>query len=87
MSAKLDRDSLNIDIFKYSLKPHKFFVYYFTSKVWLDASNHIVDMVMCPNFRKLSISLKEVMVTSILQMCDQKQNDFFRGGFGSSSMF
>ena len=41
-------------------------------------SNYIVDMVIWPKFGNSSTSMREVIITSMLQGFDQK-NDFFEG--------
>ena len=37
-----------------------------TNKILSRDSNFIVDVVICPKFGKVSISMKEVIITSIL---------------------
>ena len=51
-----------------------------TNKVLLRDSNYIVDVVMWPKFGNSSISMREVIITYILQDFDQK-NRFFWGVF------
>ena len=41
-------------------------------------SNYIVDVVICPKFDNSSISMREVIITTILYGFDQK-NRFFWG--------
>ena len=41
-------------------------VYYVINKILLPDSNHIVDVVMWQKFGNSSISIKEVIITSIL---------------------
>ena len=40
--------------------------YDITYKILSRDSNHIVDLVMCPKFGNSSISMREVIITSIL---------------------
>ena len=47
-----------------------------TSKILSRDSSYIVDVVMWPKFRNSSISMREVIITSILYGFDQK-NHFF----------
>ena len=42
------------------------FVHDVTSKIWLCDSNYIVDVIMRPKFGNSSISVREVITTSIL---------------------
>ena len=37
-----------------------------TNKLFLDQSNHIVDVIMWPKFGNSGISMREVIITSIL---------------------
>ena len=37
-----------------------------TNEIWSDGSNYIVDVLMWPKFRNSSISVKEVIIASIL---------------------
>ena len=52
--------------------------YGITNKILLCDSNFIVDKVMWPKFGSSSISMREVIVTAILQGFDQKKY-FFEG--------
>ena len=54
------------------------FVHDITNKILSCDSNHIVDVVMWPNFGNSSISMREVTITSVLQGFD-KENHFFWG--------
>ena len=49
-----------------------------TNKILSRDSNYIVDVVMWPKFGNSSISMREVIIRSILQGFDQKKQ-FFRG--------
>ena len=49
-----------------------------TNKVLPHDSNYIVDLVMWPKSGNTSISLKEVIITSILYRFDQKSQVFWR---------
>ena len=53
-------------------------VYDVTNKVLSRDSNYIVDVMMWPKFGHSSISMREVIVTSIIKRFDQK-NQFFEG--------
>ena len=46
-------------------------------------ANYLVDAVMWPKFGNASISMKNVIITSILQGFDKK-SQFLRGDFGLS---
>ena len=48
-----------------------------TNKILLRDSNYIVDVVMWPNFPNFSISIAEVIITSILQRFGQKSHFFW----------
>ena len=56
-----------------------------TNKILLCDSSDIVDVVMWPKFGTSSISIREVVITSILIGFDQK-NIFLRGGLCSNSI-
>ena len=56
-----------------------------TNKILSRDSNYIVDVVMWPKFGNSSISMKDVIKTSILWGFDQKAT-FLRSGLGSGSM-
>ena len=47
-----------------------------TNKILSRDSNYIVDVVMWPKFGNSSISMREVIITSILQGFDQKKRFF-----------
>ena len=49
-----------------------------TNKILSRGSNYIVDVFMWPKFDNSSISMREVIITSILKRFDQK-NRFFEG--------
>ena len=53
---------------------------YVTNKMLWHDSNYIVNVFMCPKFGNSSISMREVITTSILQGFDQK-TAFFEGWF------
>ena len=48
-----------------------------TNKILSRDSNYIVDVVMWPKFGNSSISVREVIITSILQGFDQKKHFFW----------
>ena len=48
-----------------------------SNKVLSRDSNYILDVVMWPKFGNSSISIREVIVTSILQEFDQKSHFFW----------
>ena len=48
-----------------------------TNKILSRDSNHIVDVAMWPKIGKFSISVREVMKTTILQGFDQKSHFFW----------
>ena len=56
-----------------------------TNKILSRDSNYNVNVVMWPNFGNSSISVREVIITSILWEFDKKIA-FFKGGLGSSSI-
>ena len=49
-------------------------------------SNYIIDVFMWPKFGNSSISMTEVITTSILSGFEQKKNVFLRGDLSSSSI-
>ena len=49
------------------------------NKILLSESNYFLDVFMWPKFVNSSISLKEVIKTSLLSWFDQKKNFFFEG--------
>ena len=57
----------------------------FTNKILSCDSNYITDVVIWSKFGNYSIFLREVIITSVLEGFDQK-NNFLRGAFGSSSI-
>ena len=56
-----------------------------TNKILSRDSNYIVNVVIWSKFGKYSISMREVIKTSILEGFDQKKV-FLRGVFGSHSV-
>ena len=56
-----------------------------TNKILSSDSTYVVDVFMWPKLGNSSISMGEVITTSILEAFGQK-NRFFRGGLGSSSI-
>ena len=67
MSAKMATlGLLKIKIFWYKGYDVIIFVYDVTNKILSRDSNHIVNMVMWPKFGKSIISMREVIITSIL---------------------
>ena len=50
-----------------------------TNKALSRESNYIVDVIMRPKFGNFSISMREVIKTSILQVFDQKSQFFWKG--------
>ena len=52
-------------------------VYDATNKILSCESNYIVEVVMWPKFGNSSISMSEVIITSILQGYDQKKQSFW----------
>ena len=83
MSAKLATLGL-LKIKVFGNKSYDFIisVHDITNKIMLGASNYIVDVVMWPKFGNSSISMREVIMNSILKGFYQK-NHFFEG----SSLF
>ena len=57
-----------------------------TNKVLSRDSIFCVNLFMWPKFGNSSTSVREVIVTSILQGLDQKNHFFLTGGLGSSSV-
>ena len=49
-------------------------------------SDYITDVVMEPNFGNSSISIREVIINSILEEFDQQTLFYLKGGLGSSSI-
>ena len=49
-----------------------------TNKILSRDSNYIVDVVMWPKFGNSSISMREVIIISILWEFDQKNHFFWR---------
>ena len=45
-------------------------------------SNFIVDLVMLPKFGNFRTTMREVIITSLLQGFDHKNHFFLRGGLG-----
>ena len=58
-----------------------------TNKILSGGSNYIVDVVIRSRFGNYSISMREVIITSILERFDQQKKKMFGWGvFGSSSI-
>ena len=55
-----------------------------TNQILSCHSSHIVDLVMLIKLGNCSISLTEIIVTSILKGYDQKKTLNLRGSFGST---
>ena len=49
-----------------------------TNKILSRDSNYIIDVVMWPKFGNCSISMRKVIITSILKGFDQKNHFFLR---------
>ena len=57
-----------------------------SNKNLLRESNYTVDVVIWPKFGNCSISMREIMITSILLGFHQINNLLLSGGLGSSSI-
>ena len=57
-----------------------------TNKIFSLDLNDIVDVFMWTKFGNSSISMRDVITTSVLKGFDQKNRFFLRGGLGSSSI-
>ena len=57
-----------------------------TNKILSLESNYFLDVVIWPKFGNSSISMREVIITSVLQRFDQKKPIFLRCALGSSSI-
>ena len=57
-----------------------------TNKVLSLESNYFLDVVIWPKFGNFSISMREVIITSVLQRFDQKKPIFLRCALGLSSI-
>ena len=67
IAAKLDTlDLLKIMVFWYKVYDIIMSVDDITNKILLGGSNNTVDVLMWPKFGNSSISMKEVIITSIL---------------------
>ena len=87
MSAKLaPAGLLKIKIFQNKTYDVIIAVYDVTNKILSRDSNFIVDVVLRPKFGNFNISMREVIITSILYGIDQKNHFFLRGGLGSRSI-
>ena len=87
MSAKsADLGFLKIKVFGNKCHDIIVFAHDVTNKILLRNSNHIVDAVMWPKFDNSSISMREVIITTILQGFDQKKPILWRGDLDSSSI-
>ena len=60
-------------------------LYDITNKILSRNSDYIIEVVMWPNFGNSSISMREVIETSIYKDLTRKTN-FLRGAFGWSSI-
>ena len=60
--------------------------YDISNKILSRDSNYILDVFMWPKFGKSNISVREVVITSILYGFDQKNHFSLRGGIGLSSI-
>ena len=79
MSAKLATlDLLKIKVFHNKGYDAILFVHDVINKILSCYSNDIVDVVMSPKFGNSSVSMGEVIITSVLYKCDQK-NQYFWG--------
>ena len=79
LSAKLT----TLDLLKIKVLWNKYYIIIFyvhdvTNKILWGDSNYIVDMVKWPKFVNFSISIREVIITAILDRFDQK-NIFLTG--------
>ena len=73
MSAKLGTlGPLKVKIVQYKGYNVIIVDYDVTNKILLHESNYIVDVVMWPKFGSSSISMRKVIITSILYGFDQK---------------
>ena len=87
MSAKIAiLDFLELKVFWSKGYDVIIFVYDVTNKILSRESSYMVDLMMWPKFDNSSISIREVIVTSILQGFNQKKTLFWRCGLGSSSI-
>lgn len=74
MSAKIAAPSLlKIKVILNKGYDTMIFVHGVTSNILSHESNYFVDAVMRPKFGKCSISIRKVIVSSILQRFDQKK--------------
>ena len=60
------------------------FVYDVTNKILSCESNYIVDVIMWPQFDNCSISIREVILTSILYRLEEKKLNFLKSALGLS---
>ena len=85
MSAKLATlDLLKIKVFWDKVYDITISIHYVTNKFLLRDSNCTIDVVKWPKFDNYKISMKEVIITSILWEYDQKKQFFLRDALGSS---
>ena len=78
MSAKLATlDLLKIKVFWDKVYDITISVHYVTNKFLLRDPNYTIDVVMWPKFDNSSISMREVIVTSVLWGYDQKKQFFW----------
>ena len=62
------------------------FVHDVTNTIFSRYSNYIIDVIMWPKFGNCSISMRKVIITSILKGFDQKNCFFCVSGLDSSSI-
>ena len=78
MSAKLDSlGLLKIKVFQNSIHDVTIPDYNVTNKILIRESNYIIGLVMWLKFGDCSISMREVIITSILSGFDQKNSVFW----------
>ena len=79
MSAKMATPGLlKIKVFWNKIYDVIIFVHDVTNKILSHDSNYVVDLVMWPKFGNSSISMREVIITSILSRFDQKSRFCWR---------
>ena len=67
-------DFLKIEVFWKKACNVMIFVHNVTNKILSRASNYILDVVMWQKFGNSSISMRDIMITSILTVFDQNNN-------------
>ena len=55
------------------------YIYEVTNKILVHDSNHFVDVVMWIKFGNSSISMRELIITSMLQIFNLEKKNFFEG--------